>query len=263
MSKELIIVERQDRILTLSINRPGQRNSLTPELLSRLSEILTQLRDESEIRVVVIRGVGEQAFSSGYDIGGIPTGGTREEVEAQRSHLDRCFDSIMAAPFPVIAMVYGYAVGAGLELAITCDLRVAADTARFGITPARLGVGYHTAGIRKLMNLVGISSTKEFFFTGKLIEANRAKEIGLVDHVVTAQELPAATYDLAHEIASNASLAIAVIKFAISKLASFPKLEDHDEADIELLHMRALQSEDAKEGQRAFLEKRKPKFTGR
>ena len=261
--EELLLVQKEENICTLTINRPEKRNSLNPELLLRLGDTLYSLKEESQIRVVVIRGAGEQSFSAGYDIGRIGGGEAREETGPRRNPLEYGMSSILDYPYPVIAMIYGYAVGAGLELAVTCDLRLIADTSRFGITPAKLGIVYSHSGIRKIMNLVGVASTKELFYTGRLIDARRAREIGLVDHVVPTQELTSATYDLAREIAGNAPLSVSGTKTTISKLLNYQTLSSEDEAELRQLQSQAMLSEDLKEGQKAFMEKRKPRFTGR
>ena len=193
MAEELLFAQKEEGICTLTINRPEKRNSLNPEILLKLGNTLNSLKEQGEIRVVVIRGAGEQAFSSGYDIGRIPSGGTQETTSRRQNPLEYSMDSILSFPYPIIAMIHGFAVGAGLELAVTCDLRLAADTARLGMTPAKLGVVYSHTGIRKFLDLVGVAPTKELFYTGRLIDAQRAKEIGLVDHVVPAQGLDSAT----------------------------------------------------------------------
>ena len=261
--EDLLLVHKEGGICTLTINRPEKRNSLNPEVLLRLGDTLNSLKEEGEIRVVVIRGAGEQSFSSGYDISRIPSGRNEEETGPPQNPLEYGMSSILTYPYPVIAMIYGYAVGAGLELAVTCDLRLAADTAKLGITPAKLGVFYHHTGIRKFLNLVGIAQTKEFFYTGRLVDAQRAKEIGLVDHVAPAQELASATYNLASEIAENAPLSVSGTKITISRLLSYQTLSPEDEAELQKLQTQAMLSEDLKEGQRAFIEKRKPRFIGR
>jgi len=263
--EELLLVQKEGNICTLTINRPERRNSLNPEILLKLGDTLNALKEEGEVRVVVIRGVGEQAFSSGYDIGRIGTGGggVPEETGPRRNPLEYGMSSVLAYPYPVIAMIYGYAVGAGLELAVTCDLRLAADNAHLGITPAKLGVVYSPSGIQKFLNLVGIAHTKELFYTGRLIEAQRAREKGLVDYVFPAVELESATYELAREIAENAPLSISGAKSTVSKLLSYQTLCPEDEAELRELQARAMRSEDLREGQRAFMEKRKPNFVGR
>ncbi len=262
MAEELLLVQKEGNICTLTINRPDKRNSMNPEILLQLGDALNSLKEEGEVRVVVIRGAGEESFSSGYDIGRISTG-SREETDPRRNPLEYGMASVLAYPYPVIAMIYGYAIGAGLELAVTCDLRLAADTARLGITPAKLGVVYHHPGILKFVNLVGVAQTKELFYTGRLVTAQRAQDIGLVDHVLPAQELAKATYDLAREIAENAPLSVSGTKATIAKLLSYQTLRPEDETELRKLQAQAYASDDLKEGQRAFMEKRKPKFTGR
>lgn len=235
---------------------------MNPEILLQLSDTLNFLKEEGEVRVVVIRGAGEESFSSGYDISRISTD-SREETSPRRNPLEHGMASVSAYPYPVIAMIYGYAIGAGLELAVTCDLRLAADTARLGITPAKLGVVYNHTGVLKFVNLVGVAQTKELFYTGRLMTAQRARDIGLVDHVLPAQELAKATYDLAREIAENAPLSVSGTKATIARLLRYQTLCPEDEAELHKLQAQAYASEDLKEGQRAFMEKRKPRFTGR
>jgi len=263
MAEELLLVEKEGNICTLTINRPEKRNSMNPEILLRLGDTLNSLREDSETRVVVIRGTGEQAFSSGFDIGRIGAAGPQEETGPRRNPLEYGMASVETFPYPVIAMIYGYAVGAGLELAVTCDLRMAADTARLGITPAKLGVVYSASGIRKFVNTVGVAQTKELFYSARIIDVQRAKEIGLVDHVYPAEELASATYDLAREIAANAPLAVRGTKTTISRLLDYQTLSPEDEAELRKLQAEAMASEDLKEGQKAFMEKRKPRFAGR
>lgn len=166
-------------------------------------------------------------------------------------------------PYPVIAMIYGYCVGGGLELAVACDLRIAADTAKLGITPAKLGIVYLPTPLRRFLDVIGAAYTKELFFTGRLIDAHRAKEMGLVNQVVPEEELERYTYELAREIGENAPLSLKGIKLAITKLTGFERLSPEDAAYLEELRQRAMESEDLKEGRRAFQERRKPVFKGR
>ena len=261
MPGDLILAEKQDNICTLTINRPEKRNSVNPETLLQLGDILNSLREDGETRVVIIRGSGEKAFSSGYDIGRIGSGRPGPEGP-RRDPFQYCLDSIQDFPYPIIAMIYGYAVGGGLEIAVTCDLRLAADTARLGITPAKLGVVYSATGVNRFLNLVGISHTKELFYTGRIINAERALEIGLVDYVYPAEELQKATFELAQEIAHNAPLTIRGIKTTVSRLLKNTALSPEDEAELARLQAEAYRSDDLKEGQKAFMEKRRPRFTG-
>lgn len=263
MEESLLLKKEEGNVCTLTINRPEKRNSLNPEILIQIGDALSALKEQSGMKVVVLRGVGEKAFSSGYDIGRIPSGAVQPDPVPREKAIDYGLGSILTYPYPVIAMIYGYAVGMGLELAVTCDLRVAADNARLGITPAKLGVVYSHTGIRKFIDLVGVAQTKELFFTGRIIDAQRAREIGLVDHLVPVQDLEKTTYELAQEIAENAPLSVSGAKHIISKIVSSRMLDPKDEAELRQLRASAFESEDLKEGQKAFMEKRKPKFTGR
>lgn len=262
MAEDLLIVQKEGDICTLTINQPQRRNSMNPEILLLLGDALNALKEEGKIRAVVIRGAGEEAFSSGYDIGRIGAG-ERQQTGPRANPLEYGMDSVATFPYPVIAMIYGYAVGAGLELAATCDIRLAADGAQLGITPAKLGVVYRPDGIAKLLDLVGVSLTKELFYTGRLITAQRALQRGLVDYVYHPSELVKATYDLAREIADNAPLSISGTKTTIARLIDNRHLSPEVEAELRRLQAQAMLSEDLKEGQRAFMEKRKPRFTGR
>jgi enoyl-CoA hydratase len=262
LTEELLLVQKEGNICTLTINRPDKRNALNPEILLKIGDVLNSLKEEGDVRAVVIRGTGDKAFSSGFDIGQISTRETRVETGAVRNPFEFGMGSIVEYPYPVIAMIYGYAVGAGLELAVTCDIRVAADTARLGITPAKLGVVYRHTAVRRFLNLVGTAQTGELFYTGRLYDAQRAREIGLVDHVVPAEELEATTYDLAREIAENAPLSVSGIKTTINRLLNYQKISPEDEAELIKLQTEGGLSEDLKEGQRAFMEKRKPQFKG-
>ena len=234
MSEDELLVEKKDHICTFTINRPERRNALTPEIMFRLGDTLNDLRDDSEVRAVVIRGSGEKSFSSGMYLGGGRA--SWEAARARKVHpIQYITDCVVDYPGPVIAMIYGYAVGAGLDLAVSCDLRLAADDARMGMPPARLGGIYNASAIQRFINLVGPARTKELFFTAKLIEAARAAQIGLVDHIVPAGELVSATYELAGTIAANAPLAVRGTKTVVAKLLACQRLSPEDEVEIQAL----------------------------
>ena len=261
MAEELLLVEKAGNIATLTINRPEKRNSMNPEILVMIGDALNSLKDDGQTRVVVIRGTGEKAFSSGFDISRIG-GSSGQETAAHANPLGYGLGSVADFPFPVIAMIFGYAVGAGLELAMTCDMRIAADTARLGITPAKLGVVYTPQGIRKFLDVVGAAATKELFYTARIVDVARAKEMGLVDYVVPAADLEATTYGLAAEIAANSPLSVSGAKTTIRKLLRARPISEEDEAELRRIQAEAMASDDLKEGQKAFMEKRKPSFTG-
>jgi len=262
LAEDVLLVEKEGNICTLTLNRPERRNALTLELLYRLGDALNALKDDREVRVVVLRGAGDRAFSSGMDLAGVAPV-SEEEMRQKGNPIDYAINSIISFPFPVIAMIYGAAMGAGCDLAVTCDLRIAADTARMGINPVKIGRVYTPGGIQRLINVVGVARAKELFFTGRFIDAQRAKEIGLVNHLVPVDELASFTYAMAQEIAENAPLAVSATKAIFNRLLNYQRLSPEDEAEIQPLIDRVERSEDIREGYIAFIERRKPKFTGR
>ncbi len=254
-----LLVEQNNHICTLTLNRPQKRNSLTPQILEQLVETFDRLGREGETRVAIIRGAGEEAFSSGFDIGQID----ENTGSKQGNHVSGPAGAIVNAPFPVIAMVHGFCMGLGLEIATSCDLRFASESARFAMPPAKLGLVYQPDGFLRFVNLIGVAHTKEMFFRGRLIPSSRALEIGLVSYVLPAEELSKFTYDVAEEIAQNAPLSVSGTKEVINRALRFQQLSEQDRASVEELIRRAVHSEDVKEGQKAFFEKRKPVFKGR
>ena len=259
MTDNVLIVEGEGHICTVTINRPERRNALTMEVLYRLGDTLRGL--DRGVRVVVLRGAGEKAFSSGMDIGGA-LAVSDEDMKAKGNPIDYGMEGVTGCHCPVIAMIGGAAMGAGCDLAMSCDLRVAGDNARMGINPVKLGRIYHPAGVQRLINVVGLARAKELFYTGRFVDAQTAREMGLVNRVVPAAELEGATYALAQEIADNAPLAVAGTKTIFNRLLRCQRLSAEDEAEIVAILDMAERSEDLKEGTMAFMEKRKPNFQG-
>ena len=259
MAQDVLLVAKEGNIATLTINRPEKRNALSLELLYRLADAFNALREDSDIRVVVLRGAGEKAFCSGIDMQYTDA----IKVAQEDNPINHAIRSVISCPYPVIAMIYGAATGAGCDLAVACDLRIAANTAVMGINPVRIGRVYPPAGIQRLIDVVGLSRARELFFTGRFVDARRAKEMGLVDHLVAVEELPSFTYALAREIADNAPLALSATKTIFNRLLKYQRLSPDDENEIAALIDKVESSQDAAEGRAAFVEKRKPRFVGR
>ncbi|MEQ9618050.1 MAG: enoyl-CoA hydratase-related protein [Deltaproteobacteria bacterium] len=259
--KELI-VDENGRVCTLTINRPEKRNLVTPEMLLGLDSELKRLKEEGSVRCVIIRGAGDKAFSSGYDINAI------REDDMIRNHegnnpLPVAVESIENFPYPVIAMINGHAFGAGLEIAATCDIRIAADNCLLGMPPAKLGVVYSYSGVRRFLNLIGPGYTKELFLTGKPVSSERAADMGLVNFVVHSDKLEKFTRDMAEEITENAPLSLKALKAMAGVWEKSLVVSEDDDELIKQLTLDVQNSEDYKEGQRAFAEKRKPVFKGK
>ena len=265
MAEKWLLVERTGRTCTIALNRPEKRNALSPPLLLELTDLLKRLKEEDEVRCVLIRGTGETAFSAGFDISDLPVNATPEGAEGARaeSPLDRGMQAVIDFPYPVIAMINGLAYGAGCELAVTCDIRIAADHVRFSMPPAKLGIVYRWRGVLMIIDIVGLARAKEMFFTGRVYEASQAKEMGLVHAVVPRQQLVDFAYGMAQEISENAPLSLKALKTIFNRYHPRQRMSPEDVRELESLRDQAFRSEDVKEGQQAFREKRKPVFKGR
>lgn len=259
--EKLLLVERRERVCTLVLNRPERGNALTPELLDAIRETLDTLAGEDEVRAVVLRGAGDRAFCSGYDLAALPVG--EEDPILGAIPFERALDALSRFPYPVIAMVNGHAFGGGCDLAVACDMRVAAADVRMGMVPARLGVVYPPEGLRRFIRTVGLPATREMFFTGRIYEAARLRELGLVDHLVPRSELETFAHGLAEEIAANAPLSLKGIKRILNLVLAANPLGEDALAEALTLITESFRSEDLAEGRLAFLEKRKPVFRGR
>jgi enoyl-CoA hydratase len=265
MSDNDIILEKNGFVATLVINRPEVNNTLNPVVLLKIAEHFNNLSKTDEIRTVVIRGEGGKAFSAGFNISEIP-----KEIEGKffealkgKNPLDIGFKAIEEYPYPVIAMIDGYALGAGCELAMSCDIRVASENSKIGIPPSRLGLVYHPLGIQKFINVMGVANTKEAFYTGRYYDVKRAKEMGMVNYIVPKDELRSFTYALAEEISQNAPLSLKGHKYIFNKLLHYQGISDSDRPEIEKMMQDALNSDDLKEGSAAFFQKKKASFKGR
>jgi enoyl-CoA hydratase/carnithine racemase len=259
------LLEQDGLIRTIIINRPEKRNMLTAEALLELKRTLDAFSVEDSGRVVVIRGAGDKAFCAGYDITALPTSPSPELVRSLKETppLEQALQAIRNFPYPVIAMINGHAFGGGCELAMGCDIRIAAKRVKMGMPPAKLGIVYPYTGYRRFLTVLGFTTTLEIFLTGRQYDSGACLRKGLVNEVVEDNQLEAFTYDLAREISENAPLSLKGTKSALYKIAEYPHLEQAEEDAIRALFARSIQSEDLKEGKRAFKERRKPAFKGK
>lgn len=262
---EILLQEVRDHIGTLTLQRPQKRNSLSLELLIRIHMALDAWADDGDVRVAVITGAGDKAFSAGYDISAIPTDITPEMAEIIRSSnpLTLALSSVADFPFPTIAMMNGYAYGAGLNLALCCDFRIAVEEVVVSMPPAKLGVVYPPEGIRQFVEVVGMPRTREIFLTGRKYAGREVLDMGLVNRLVPAEGLAEAVYGLAREMAANAPLSLRGTKRVLGLFRDSLSLKEEGEKEAEKLILQACESRDFIEGQRAFFERRTPDFIGR
>jgi enoyl-CoA hydratase/carnithine racemase len=260
---KLLLDQPAEAVTRLTISNPERRNALDHEILDAIAEVLPQLDRGIENRCVLITGA-PPIFSAGYDIAGIPDESFERDAEALVAHpFHAAMEAIAKHPWPTVAAINGHCLGGGLELAITCDLRICAAGAKLGMPPAKLGLIYGHTGLRKFLDVVGLARTKELFLTGRNFEAERAEQIGLVNEVVAAEELERESVDRAAAIAANAPLSMRGNKQAIELLNDVADLTAQQEAGLVALRESCFESEDFREGIRAFGEKRRPQWRGR
>jgi enoyl-CoA hydratase len=256
---ETILKEKEGRVVILTINRPEKMNALNQQVRDEMLELLDEIADDDSVGVVVITGAGEKAFIAGADIGEFEGRSPFDQRHAMRS--PRIFDVMSSYPKPVIAMINGYCLGGGCELAISCDLRVASETARFGQPEINLGLIPGGGGTQRLPRLVGPGQAMRMILSGEMIGAAEAKEIGLVEMVAPADELRSKTLELAAKIASKSPLTLKVAKQAV-RASQRLAIEEGILYERDLFCL-CFSTEDKQEGVAAFLEKRPAAWKGR
>ncbi|MGI8469329.1 MAG: enoyl-CoA hydratase/isomerase family protein [Pyrinomonadaceae bacterium] len=256
---ETILVEKREAVAILTINRPDKLNALSSKVHAEGVAALDELRTDDAIRVLIIKGAGEKSFIAGADISEFvgQTPAAQKNLFSERT----LFNSIDVFPKPVIAMIGGFCLGGGCELALACDIRLASEKARFGQPEINLGIIPGGGGTQRLTRLVGEGKSMEMILTGEMIDADTAFNVGLVNHVFAASELETKTMEMASKIAEKSPVALQLAKEAI-KLASRSNLDEGLRREVDLFAL-CFSTADKTEGVSAFLEKRKPVFTGK
>jgi enoyl-CoA hydratase/carnithine racemase len=262
-SGKLLLDRPAEAVARITIRNPSKRNALDHEILDGIATLMEELDEGIATRCVIVQG-SERMFSAGYDIGDIPDEVFAEEAERLVAHpFSRAIEAVERFPFPTLAVLNGHALGGGLELALACDLRIAARGVKLGMPPAKLGLIYSHTGLQKFLDAVGPARTRELFFTGRNVDADRGEQIGLVHEVVDPEALEEAAVEMAAEIAGNAPVSLRGNKEIIGRLIGFPRLSEKEEQDVIELRLSSFRTHDFREGVRAFGEKRKPNWEGR
>lgn len=256
-----LIARRENGLGWLVFNNPDRRNALNLAMWHGVTEIVREFEADPKVRVIILSGAGDKAFTAGADISGFESErGTPDAARAYEKATGEAYAAVREAAKPTIARIHGFCMGGGMAMAVSCDLRIAARNAVFGIPAARLGVGYGYDAVKTLLDLVGPSYTKEILYTARQFTADEAAAIGLINRAVEPGELDAAVADLAGRIAENAPLTIGAVAAAIRDLLAEPHLRNRAAVDAKVAACFA--SADFQEGRTAFMEKRRPTFRG-
>ena len=260
---KMVLVGKKDYIGFLTLNNPEKRNALSAELLMDVYQNLEAFSKNDDVRCLVIKGSGNKVFSSGYDISALPVSTLPDTKQKTPDILLKVLHAIKNFAYPTIAMLNGHSFGAGFNLCACCDIRIAAADVKLGMTPARIGVPYPPEGIQQFIEAFGIARTKEIFFTAHTFQGRELLHKGLVDYLVPKPDLEEFTHTYAQKITRNAPLSLTCIKNIISMFENDLALNHQNMEKADRLMQKCFQSDDLKEGQAAFLEKRTPKFTGK
>lgn len=248
-------------IAWIIFDHPQRRNAMSIDMWQALPRMLDEIESSAEIRVIVLKGAGNEAFVAGADISEFETHrATPQAVLAYEEFVDGATGRLARSPLPTIAMIRGFCIGGGMAIALGCDLRIATQESVFAIPAAKLGLGYRHGGIRTLMNLVGPGFAREIFFTARQFSAQEALVMGLINRCAEDSDIDAHVRNLCSMIAANAPLTLRAAKQAMLEIEKEP--EGFDAVLCEQLVQACFESDDYKEGRRAFMEKRKPEFRG-
>jgi len=256
-----ILIEESESYARIIFNRPHARNAITSTMWAELPTLMRRLRSHRSIRAIILSGAGGKAFSSGTDIGELRRFTDAKAARAYETLVVRALNSLVHCPLPVIAMIQGHAMGGGCHIALACDLRIVGESAQFGIPAAKLGGAINPGVVARLVGLAGPAVAKEMLFGGRPLNARRALEVGLVNHVVPDAELEGFTLPFVRQIAINAPLTIRHAKQSVNWIAMEGRRLPPQE--IRQHFIKAFTSRDFKEGVEAFLSGRTPRFQGR
>lgn len=256
-----MLAEVNDGIGWITFNAPEKRNAMSLDMWQGLGEILGKLQEEKSLRVLILKGAGDAAFVSGADISEFEDKrSSQRDRDAYEAAFDDALDKLANFATPVVAMIRGYCIGGGLAIALNTDIRIATEQSKFGIPAAKLGLGYGFEAVKTLESIVGPSHAKDILFTARFLEAKEALSIGLVNFIVGSELLEQTVNEYANKIVTNAPLTIRAVKKTVSEVVKDPGQKNP--AHIERMVNDCFLSADYQEGRRAFMEKRKPKFTG-
>ena len=257
-----MLARKDGRVGTMIFNNPERHNAVSLEMWQAASRILDDFAADEDVRVVVLTGAGGKAFVSGADISKFEDErATREAVERYNTAVERIYSSIYTFPKPTIAAIQGYCVGGGLGLAVTCDLRFCTQGSRFALPAAKLGLGYGFAGLQRFIDNIGPSHTRDIFYSARQFGADEALRMGIVNRVLPDAELEAFVKEYAGTVAANAPLTVSAVKQITTEVLK-PESERNLSRAADLV-ARCFASQDSIEGRTAFMEKRKPQFTGK
>ena len=257
-----ILVERDGSVATVVFNRPRMRNAISLAMWTEIARVTEELGRHDDVRAIVYRGAGRQAFASGADISEFEE--QRKDAASARHYgaqTEAAYSAIRTCPKPTVAMVFGYCMGGAMALAMACDLRFAGEGSRFGIPAARLNIIYPVSSVGQLVDLVGPAYAKDILFSARTVDDREALAMGFIQRLVPVDDLESVTYQYLATVADNAPMSVRGSKLTVEY--ALERFTDESRAHLRQLALEAYESQDYKEGTRAFMEKRAPRFTGR